>query len=304
MLSTTHPTCASVIPGNIGRDRASWRSARRRGTILCVAEVRVGVGEMAAPVMMSGADIARGEMVSEAVTIDSANNEQVPDLASVARVRKRQIADSGKALDVEIGGGPTLGVPFVEVRELPEEHGGVDGVEASGPADVGVPVLLALAVLAERSHGLGELGVVRDQRSGIDPARAPRPHGQPSQRDRRSSGDRHLLQREVVLDESDPVAVGGHKRHDRIGHARQRRRVNPIEPAHDQLALIAGAAAGSIPLSASKTSTGTGTPPACVTASKVATKVIAGTSTSAPCSKPRPISASRSASSPLASPMQ
>jgi hypothetical protein len=39
--------------------------------------------------MLARADIARGEMVSEAVTIGRANDEQVPDLASVARVRKR-----------------------------------------------------------------------------------------------------------------------------------------------------------------------------------------------------------------------
>ena len=44
-------------------------------------------------VMTSGADIARGEMVSEAVTIESANDEQVPNLASIARVRKREVAD-------------------------------------------------------------------------------------------------------------------------------------------------------------------------------------------------------------------
>ena len=52
--------------------------------------MRVGVGEIRRlGVMMSGADVARGEMVSEAVAIDGANDEQVPNLASIARVRER-----------------------------------------------------------------------------------------------------------------------------------------------------------------------------------------------------------------------
>ena len=134
----------------------------------------------------------------------------------------------------------------------------MDGVEASGPADVW-PVLLALAVLAERPHGLGELGVVGDQRSGI-PHRAevlgrieaerPRPPRRP--------GTRGLAGCAVclagVLDKLE-VAVpseGGQSLHVRQSavqvHGQERLRAR---------ADAAAAAAASIP-SASETSTGTG----------------------------------------------
>src|ERR1051325_1540211 len=65
----------------------------------------------------------------------------------------------------------------------------------------------------------------------------------------------------------------------------------------------ASAAETSMFQSASDISTGTGRPPACVTASRVATKVFAGTITSSPGSIPEAISPRRSASSPLASPI-
>src|SRR5262245_1995615 len=51
-------------------------------------------------------------------------------------------------------------------------------------------------------------------------------------------------------------------------------------------------------------STTTGTPPACVTASRVATNVMAGTMTSSPGSRPDASNPNRRASSPLATPTQ
>ena len=73
----------------------------------------------------------------------------MPDLAAIGTVRQYEVADTRQSLCIEVGRAAALLVPLVEVRELPEKHGGLDRVEARGPTHRTVLVLPTLTMLAQ-----------------------------------------------------------------------------------------------------------------------------------------------------------
>ena len=87
--------------------------------------------------------------------------------ASPASSRKDQVADAFEELAVATRRPSSIVVPRVEMWELQQKEQGLDRVETCRVADELVPVLLALAVLAQRAHALRELGVVGHQRAGV-----------------------------------------------------------------------------------------------------------------------------------------
>ncbi len=109
--------------------------------------------------------LSRAEHLVAIVDLDDV---EVPDV-DIALERRRQghAGDVAEQLGVAIGRQPSLVVPALEAEQLGAQDHRLHRVEPRVRADVGVLVLRLSAVVAHGADAGGDLGVVREHRSGV-----------------------------------------------------------------------------------------------------------------------------------------
>src|SRR5690606_7206826 len=154
--------CEHLLRGALGNRKRARRVAEVRETLLPMERHRI---------VDLRADAPRGKVVSKLVAPPDADHVLIKyvSLTVDGAGNTNRIADAGGFEEprVALGIRLTRPRPAVEMRQLREQHRGLQLVEAEISADHRVVILRLSTVHAENAHPLGELRVVRHAHSGI-----------------------------------------------------------------------------------------------------------------------------------------